>query len=442
MRPFNKREVMITPTPMDYPSSEFFKGLVGPIDYRTAGKWGGLTGAGTVWYAEVTGTSCYIRSDSGNGSNRLYASLDDGTPIPCNYSNDRFIIFENLPYKTYRVLVSVSPGGAGPFYKTNLSNALTVHGFPAIVNYPTTWTFPGDGNPLTSYSSSMANMASGYTPSVLPVYTYNVSGSSVVSMKIKCSASKMVVHCISSVLCVSTDGAQPKVYYNTNQPSGNVMRSYVIPLDGQMHTYYVWQDVTRGFVSGAYSPFMIGVDAALVDCGTKRRLDQFGSSSTAGAGALAALVDTMITAAALGMTGSTYGISGENLAGFTLRVDACLAQKTVSASDISVLQLGANDIGTAWNATQIANYTYCINAMLAKGYGKIFCRGLPTYNGLTRILENNSIIAIVNAVNNPKVVYVNADTWLGVVVLSDVHPTTAGYITLANYATAAYAPLI
>ena len=441
MRPFNKREVMITPTPKDYAWNEFSKGVTGLVDTSVAGKVSGVAGGGTVWVGKVTGTSCFIRSDRGNGGNQLWASIDNGTFFPCVFNNDRFTIFENRPQQTYRILIQFTTTGYNPYFRTDLTNSMTVHGISPSVTTMTNYTMPGDGNNLVGYSANYVTISISMSPPSMPAYVYNVSGSGVISMKLRCAAKTLVVIVPSPIVMISIDGGM-YTQYNDSRPK-NFQHAVYIPCDGNLHTYHIWQDSVTGMINGYTNPFIIGSDALFIDCGDKRRLDQYGSSSTAGAGATAAQVDTMITAASLGLVGSTYGISGENLAAFALRVDACLAQKVVNANDICVLQLGANDVGSGtWNATQIANYNYSITAMLNKGYGKIFCRGLPTYNGITRIPENNSIISIVNAFANPKVIYINTDTWSGITVLSDTHPTTAGYITLANYATAAYAPLI
>ena len=170
-------------------------------------------------------------------------------------------------------------------------------------------------------------------------------------------------------------------------------------------------------------------------------MDQYGDSITfgSGPGATQSDVDTMRVAAALGFTGSTHGISGHTIAMAKTLLDNVLPRKTVTSADVAIIALGENDLPTI-DATDKANYSDCIDKLLAKGCGKILCRGiLPGWDGTApKTAANAELQSVVTSKANPNVIWVPTSTWLGYGTDDGLHPNSAGYGVLASFAIPAY----
>ena len=87
-----------------------------------------------------------------------------------------------------------------------------------------------------------------------------------------------------------------------------------------------------------------------------------------------------------------------------------------------------------------------IDSLLAKGYGKVFCRGiLPPHDSNANAIAqaaNVTLKSLVDARANPNVIWIDTSTWTGYTSTDGVHPDAAGYLTLATHAYAAYLPYI
>jgi lysophospholipase L1-like esterase len=427
----------------------------------TANTLYGIVNGATTWNGWVTGTDLYMTASSGSGTVAalLEVSIDDGlwfTPSYLSSMPGFYTIFTGKPHSQYQVCIRFKGSAFNPKWMTNTSTEANplfiVDGAysPSIVPV-LTWVQCNDGNALTAWSSCNVAATGGggtnYVPAYLPGSISLVSGTAIPSVKFKTNATRMVVINPDPYVFVSIDGAAYTRYKCSL--ATQVYHTTHIPLDGATHTYNVWQSSARG----TFNVFAVGLDAAVVDCGTKRRMDQYGSSTTAGAGVGASnsdgQVDTMSVASALGLVGSTYGISGENIAGFVARMTALLAAKTVASTDVCILQLGANDIGVL-DATAQTNITNIITAMLTKGYGKIIVRGNLTVLGeagsttTLKTADNITIGNLVTAYGNANVRFVNpiALAW-GVVDSPDAtHPSVVGYQTITPLEVTAYSPLI
>lgn len=457
-RRFTLRELMLSPTTVAFNWAQFAAGLTGSVDAaRTAGRFYGQAGGLTMWVGFIRGTDASVRATSDNGlaPGLVTVSIDGAASTVCPLENGRYTLFSGL-IQAER-LVCIAFGAAFyniPYFTAALDPVLLVTGQSPSVDTPTAWVQPGDGSALTAWSSfltGMPNNTAGYVPHDTPGSVYMVSGSNVASVRLRTQARKMLVSTIDQYVYVSVDGATPTRYY---APLGTgQLRPVVIPLDGALHTYNVWPDRARG----QNCTFAVGVDAPLVDIGSKRRLDQYGDSITDGAGSTSSGdVETMGVAATLGMVGSAYGISGETITQLLTRLPTLLAGKTVSSDDVAIIAEGRNNTGGAFSAQVIADYTSIITALLAKGYGKVLCRGVlgSVVNGVSVYwpAENASIQAIVAAFNDPRVVFVDISSWqvtfsgnnggVGIPMLDGTHPPDAGYAVMAPLAVAAYAPLI
>ena len=148
----------------------------------------------------------------------------------------------------------------------------------------------------------------------------------------------------------------------------------------------------------------------------------------------------MHVAAALGFVGSTNGVSGQTTGGGKAMIDAALAMKTVTANDVAILALGGNSGSGGIDSTEQTDYALCIDKLLAKGYGKVLCRGILPNIGAPELVNaaNVTLKAVMDAKANPKLIWIDTITWTGFETLDNTHPTANGYLTLAGYAIPAY----
>lgn len=458
MRPFNKLNCLLQPTKVEYSFSQLSSGYTGLLDAtRTAGKVYGYAGGLSMLVLNINASSAYVSasSEAGTGSDLMTVSIDGGATQTLTLDNGHFTIFKDLVQQERTVCIMFGAAYYNiPFFYTSRPPVLTVQGFSPTVVVPSAWVQPGDGSSLSISSAFMVGMPNstvGYIPNSTPGYSYMVSGSNVPSTRIKTSARNLWVTSTNNYVFVSVDGGQATRYYSPLW-SGNV-RVTQIKLDGNLHTYNVWQSRANG----SNCIFSVGTDAPLNDIGIKRRLDQYGDSITDGAGSTSSGdVDTMQTAASLGMCGSAYGIAGETISQLLTRLPTLLAGKTVTSSDIAIIAEGRNNTGGSISAPILADYVSIINSLLSKGYGKVFCRGIigSTVSGANTYwpAENASLLAAVTSVANANVIFIDTSGWpvtfggtnggIGIQLLDGTHPTDTGYITMAGYAITAYTPLI
>lgn len=148
----------------------------------------------------------------------------------------------------------------------------------------------------------------------------------------------------------------------------------------------------------------------------------------------------MRVAAALGFVGSTNGISGQTVAGGKTMLDNVLPLRTVTTNDVAILALGGNNASDGIDSTEQADYGLCIDKLLAKGYGKVLCRGiLPNALAQSLVDAANVILkGVMDAKANPKLVWIDPTTWTGFSTQDGTHPDAAGYVTIAGFAIPAY----
>ncbi len=427
------------PTTLQVTSAQYTIGLTGSTSTtKNAARVYGRAGM-SIWGGVITGTEAKITasSDAGALDELIAVAIDGGAFSNATHVSTLYTLFTGLPHASRFVEIRYgSAFGNGP-YVLSSGNVLQVTGQPPSISPVTDWAQLG-ADSATSFSNAplVANVAT-YSPQLSAGKgTY---GSAISTIKIKGSFNNLYValHGDLRKVGVSKNGAAPTFYsvaVETNKP----IRVMKIPCDGSLSTYYVWDD---GCGRSGGGHFSVAGDATRQDVGVQRRLDQYGDSITygTGPGATPADVETMPAAAAMGFVGSTYGIGGYTIAQCIGLLDTILPVKTVTANDVAILAIGRNNIPTITAQDEI-DYATCIDKLVAKGYGKIICRGiLPLPNGTDSFpAENAALQAVMVAKVNPNLIWVPTDTWIGWGSSDSVHPTDAGYITLKNFAIPAY----
>lgn len=385
----------------------------------------------TLWSGWITGTEAKLQADSDWGANPgvVQVALDGGAFSDAANSVTTYTLFTGLSHATRFVEIRYgSDYGDAPFIPAS-GNVLEVTGQPPAV-------IPA-ANRATAVSFAAVPNTTDYLPAIQAQKSI-VYGSNVGSARLRGAFNKLVVT-VNGLrkIAVSKNGAAP-VFYTAASESGNPIRAILVPCDGSLATYNVWDDGNFRTDGGH---FAAAGDAVLQSLDTVRRYDQYGDSITYGAGPGATSVDVevMRVAAALGGLGSTNGVSGYTIGQCDAQLDTWLPLKTVTEDDVAILAVGANNL-PGIDAGELISYDSCIDKLLVKGYGKVLCRAiLPSPDGAnTWVVANAALQSVVTALSNPDVIWVDTNTWLGYDTTDNVHPTAAGYVTLAGYALPAY----
>lgn len=430
------------PTTTNFTSAQFAAGFSGSVSTTKNAARIYTRGALTLWCGWITGTEAKLTSpsDFGDFAGSMQVSVDGADFISAPNAASVYTLFTGLAHATRFVQVRwVAAMGDAPYIASS-GNVLSVIGQPPALVAVNNWIQAGSNSSLGLYSAGVTPNVSEYTPA-LQAQTNTVTGSNVGSVKLRGAFTKIVA--TGTKIGVSKNGGTP-TFYTATVEADSPPRAVVIPCDGSVSTYNVWDNGNYKELGGHFS---VSGNSTLLDIGTVRKLDQYGDSVTFGAGPGASSVntETMAVAATLGFVGSTNGISGETITGCKALLDAALPLKTVTSNDVAILAIGGNSASGGIDSTEQADYGLCIDKLLAKGYGKVLCRGiLPLADSgatATIIAANVTLKSVMDAKANAKLIWVDTSTWIGYETQDGVHPTANGYLTLASYATPAYAAL-
>lgn len=428
------------PTTTGYAASQMSTGFTGPIN--TTKNVARIYGRGelTLWSGWVTGTEAKLTmsSDYGDFDGGVQVAVDGGAFSNAPRSGQVYTLFTGLAHAKRFVEFRYADGlGDVPFVNAS-GTVLTVTGQPPAIITLANRVALGADSSTGLYSGAIIPNVSGYTPA-LQAPKGQVYGSNIGSVKIKGAFTNLVVTLNGSYkVGVSKNGGVPTFYTATDDGTFPV-RAIVVPCDGSTSTYNVWDD---GCYRNTGGDFSVSVDSTFLDIGVRRRLDQYGDSATFGSGPGASSVntETMAVAAAMGFVGSTNGVSGMTIGPGKALIDSVLPLRTVNSSDVAILALGGNNAESGIDSTAQIDYALCIDKLLAKGYGKVLCRGVLPVPAAQSLVDAANVIlkSVMVAKADARLIWIDPTTWTGFETQDGVHPTANGYLTLATYATPAY----
>lgn len=391
-----------------------------------------------MWAGYITGTEAKLTSpsDFGDNAGSMQVAINGGAFSSAANTASVYTLFTGQPHATRFVEVRwVVQMGDAPYIASS-GNVISVTGQPPSLNPMANWIQAGVSSSTGAYMAATVANTAGYTPP-LQAQSGVTYGSNVGSVKLRGAFTKLVA--TAHRIGVSKNGGAP-VYYSATPEADGVPRAIAVPCDGSVSTYNVWDDGNSNSLGGH---FAVSGDSTLLDFGTVKGMHQYGDSITygSGPGATSVNVETMPVAASLGFIGTTNGISGLTIAGEKTLLDTVLPLRTVTANDVAILAIGGNSATDGIDATDQADYGLCIDKLLAKGYGKILCRGiLPIASAQGTIdAANAALKSVMDGKANAKLVWINPVTWTGYETQDGTHPTINGYATLAGYAAPAYA---
>lgn len=429
------------PTTASFTAAQFAAGFAGSIS--TTKNAARIYGRGdrTLWCGFISGTDATLKvtSEFNNLDDMIQVSIDGGAFYNCPHTADMYRLFSGLGPESKFVQIRYGFDWSSVTYIASSGDVLFVTGRPPKIATVSGWVQNGENSDTGFYNGALVANTATFSPPVQAAKG-TANGSSIGSVKLKGSFTELyaVVMGNPARVGVSKNGGPPLFYSVTDEatPKAKAIR---IPCDGSNSTYSVW-DSGSGLSGGGH--FAVAGNAARQTMPPGKRLDQFGDSITygSGPGATQSDTETMAVAASLGFTGSTYGVSGHTIAQCKALLDVVLPLKAVTSADVAILAIGRNNETGGIDAAEQSDYGLCIDKLLAKGYGKVLCRGiLPAPSGSQLwTAQNAALQAVVTAKGNSKVVWVPTSTWIGYDSLDATHPTAAGYATLAGFAVPAY----
>lgn len=413
--------------------------LFGPIDTaRTANRTYIRPGGDTALVLYIKGTDASVMMYNGNGfgtgPGMVTVCVDDGAKTTPSGVSNKFPLFTGLSDTLHKVVIATGAGfGTNSYFITN-ANVIEATGVnPYVLTSSTVIERGASTNAV--WSSPTLSTGGTFVPATNITGTAAATATSAVpSVRLRSATTYLDVSTQASHFAVSIDGGAP-TYYTTGYGGSRTASSKRIVCDGVLRDYNIWS--TNGSGSGISVLLSVGVDSAPVSI-TAKKLHKFGdsiTSGTAGTGITsAAHTSCMRTAAALGMVGSTFGISGQTSAQLATRIAAQVALTNSDVgNDIAVLAMGRNDA----NVFTSSDWDTTVAALLV-GYAKVLVRGVLN-TGTSFAAFNASMSAWVTGKADARIVYIDTDSWSGINSPDGTHPSDAGHVTLANYCITAYA---
>lgn len=244
------------------------------------------------------------------------------------------------------------------------------------------------------------------------------------------------------------NAAWSDVTFPANLAERCCMRRVATGLDASTdHTYKVIGSINTSFGGRPTQGMALGPisTATYGTAPTTRKWAQFGDSITQGmnaAGQYTGFGDLFVVGQRLGFVPLHVGRSGKTAAQLDTDLGTILDGSTLTAPYAAVIAIGTNDSGTAEAAFK-ASYGSIIDKLLAAGVTKVLCRTpVPDNSDTLDATISTWIGAVVTSKANSNVVLIDATGWDPIDTLDGQHPSTAGYITMADYAEIAYAPYL
>ena len=425
------------PTELDLTGTQFARGLVGSTNTSKNAARTYFRGGLTAWAGMITGTEATLTAFTEYttaGTALVEVSIDGGAFTVLDAPAGVCELFKDLPQANRLVVIRFGAVHGDVSYIVNADVTLNVKGADGAAVMPyENWVSQTSDNWI---GVALDNVA-GYSPKLLAtggtVYTSNTC-----SVALRGPFKELLIVANGpGNFAYSKNGGAP-VYLTWPDEDQNPVGGLRIPLDGSLATYHVWNG---GMFHNTGGHFAVTGDVPN-QLAKLNKIDQYGDSVTAGAGPGANAVHTEImrVAANLGMLGSAVGISGLTIEGELEVIDRIVPLKVIGPNDVAILAIGGNNANEGFDQTEQDNYGLCIDKLLAAGYGKVLCRGiLPLVGSESMINGLNDILhGVMDAKANPKLIFIDPRTWGTYDTQDGVHPTMAGYDTIASKAEPAY----
>jgi lysophospholipase L1-like esterase len=384
----------------------------------------------SVLMLAITGTDASIKCDGG-ATEPFVITVDGSAPVVGTVTAGSMPLFAGLA-DTRHIISLVPNNGYTPtsnWFTIAETQILSVTGAaPAMTPIPmdfATWTtFPG-----LSTTFTMAAYGGNVTPTTELQASDDDFSVGVITFYASCDS--IYVFSGNGNLRYSIDGGAIQTVVVSAATTERHLVTLATGLNTALHRYTIWQD-TDGSSSKpqAVACMLAGAKANISSPGSVKKIFQYGDSITEGQGGTAGGVDIFQVGLDVNCAPAKWGVGGLTISGLTANIPGYFLRSKIP--DFALLAIGRNDIGSP---TIQADYTACIQALLNAGCTKIVCRGVLREGAQVWGPANADIQAAVASFSSSNIVFMDTSTWAGIVTSDGVHPTNAGYVTIAGYET-------
>ncbi len=421
---------------VNYTSSQFQMGISGPYSTTNASGKISMYASSCAWTGWVTGTEATLlayQNTSSQPAGMVRVSIDGGSFVDAVVSGGRYVLFSGLSNATRRIVVRINGAYGGSANFPASGNVLAVTGYgPSVTTGSHKFAY-FDLNPYVDYSGTKAANFTNFLPTNFRSASGTTYGSNAATIRFRGNPTWIIANVGTNTgyVYLSKNGAT-RTRHVVSSVDGTAT---ITGLDGSLATYSIWLGGGMPNFANQGSGYLCDA-TTLEDLSVKRMMVEFGDSITYGANSSGiGEVAILQTAAALGYSGHTSGISGNTFADVNTRIDTVLANlyRTPTSSDVASLQLGTNgSFATGWETT----YGSIINKILTAGFGKVICWMLPAPTGssgeATLAAAINNIAGYVAGLGDSRVKFLDTRStdYANVARADGLHLTDAGYASL------------
>jgi hypothetical protein len=426
-------------------ATSWYRGIVTTTNNPTRVQGRGLA---SFFALDVTGSSLIFRaSDNQSAVDYLKVSVDGGAYYDApRIATNTYMVFagDDVPRS-----VVIYSNAAGPYFSSSASNIFTVTGAAPSISAKTIAVNAFDGITLTSMFKEPNISGAGFSPTFLPK-SRDISGTIQYTashhLYFQSATSELDILTAQRYLFVATDDGEP-AYFDTGATSTNIKRVKISGLSGT-HRYQVWTN--SGNSGGAFLAYLyVGLTAPATAIDASR-VDFYGASETAGAGATSSAHQGLNFAMSdIGAVSGQFAVSGNNLGNYASHMSSgALSNRDIDATkDFAVIQCTSNDGSLAYNSAQLANLQSCIDQTLAVYKAVIVVGTYPRLltDGITYVRFTaacNSVQSYLASSPNPRVTYVDPEAWVGITTADGIHPNDAGNQVIRQYYAETIGPVV
>lgn len=386
-----------------------------------------------LWSGIITGTEAKLKT---NATATPYIVIVDGIDSNPTVVTGEITLFTGLADTPHRVGIFARQAysGSGNGININETEVLTVAGSaPVLENIPSTYiTDPSFGGQSTE--STVATVGGNYAPTWKQSQPYDRERGMII---FNAQIDELYLFTDDVGVWVSVDKGTPQhiVFTEAREFSTIAQRRFAKVSDSldntQVHEYRIWYDTRvdygiQGVVpirNGAVVPFSAYTDKLVVS--------QYGDSITDGSeGATVGEADTYLHGIANDYIVQKAGKNGQTSAGLALEIPSIVSASLIA--DWAILAIGRNDYTNV--AGFQADYTACIDALLAAGITKIICRGiLPNNSDDARIITMNGQISDIVDARAEEVYFIDTFDFKPIETIDGTHQTATGYVETSAF---------
>ena len=382
-----------------------------------------------AWTAVITGTDAYL-SVYGILDYPFQVFVDDDAAVNPTIASDEIALFTGKADTAHIVTIRMhSAFTNNNGILLNTTYALRVIGdapdmTPLPFSFVSLSTFPGLNSQPT-----VDSVGGDFFPTDKRVGSNTASTGQIV---IRVALDSLWVFTRAESVWYSIDKGTPVEVTLSGFPDSNQSPKKIASgLDGNEHEIYIWPgEASLAAGIQAVLPVLNNAPATLLSVVAKTSVYFYGDSIVYGtAGGSPGQIDAFIVALSNNYIVAKMGVNGRTISELAADIPDYFDESIIP--DYAVNCIGRNDVS---GSTYETDYAACISAFLAEGVLNVICRGqLPGTDASGAIAtKKTNVENAITAVGDSGVVFMDTTSWTECDTVDGVHPSVAGYATVAG----------